>query len=213
MEDKKGNVTRLLLAWRQGDESALGQLMPLVMDELRRIANGYMNKERPGHTLQPTALVNELYMKLVDVRRVTWQNRAHFYGTAATMMRRMLVDHARKHDAGKRGDGVAPSPIDDLFDRAEVKPQEILLLHDALEDLLRIDERKGRAVEMSYFVGLTYKEIGEVLGISDEAVKRDVRLARAWLLEYMQVQDERTRTETFREDPKGKAPAREDPRR
>ena len=182
MEDKNGQVTRLLLAWKDGDESALDELMPLVMGELRRIAKAHMDKERPDHTLRPTELVQELYLRLVDLDHVNWRNRDHFFGTAAGMMRRTLVDYARRRLAGKRGDGIKPSPIDELFDRAEVRPGELIDLDDALEDLSRIDERKRRAVEMSYFGGLTHQEIGEVLKVSGETVRRDIRLARAWLL-------------------------------
>ncbi len=185
MEDEQGEVTRLLLAWKDGDGSALDELMPLVMGELRRIAKAHMDKERPDHTLRPTELVQELYLRLIGVDHVNWLNRGHFFGTAAGMMRRTLVDYARRRHARKRGDGIKPSPIDELFHSAEVRPNELIELDDALEDLSRIDERKRRAVEMSYFGGLTYKEIGEVLKVSGETVRRDIRLARAWLLDYM----------------------------
>ena len=188
MEDKKGEVTRLLLAWTEGDETALERLMPLVVDELREIARRYLDQERPDHTLQPTALVNELYLRLVDRRHVSWKNRAHFFGSTARMMRRILVDHARARLAGKRGEGVKPFPLDELLDTVEERDRELVALDDALMDLSRIHPRQSRVVELRFFAGLTYEEIGEVLGISPETVKRDFRAARLWLLEEIRPQ-------------------------
>jgi RNA polymerase sigma factor (TIGR02999 family) len=173
-EDESGEITRLLQAWSEGDGAAREQLMPLVYDELRRIAKRYMDHERPGHTLQPTALVNTLYPRLVRRRSVSFRNRAHFFGAVARMMRRILKDYARKRLAEKRGAGAGHLTLD-----------ELIALDDSLRDLARIDERQSRVVEMRFFAGLTYEEIGEVLGIAAETAKRDFRLAKAWLREQL----------------------------
>ena len=186
MEHKKGEVTRLLLAWTDGDETALEQLMPLVAEELRRIAKRYMEGERRDHTLQPTALVNEVYLRLVDRRSVSWRNRAQFLGFAAHMMRRILVDHARIRQADKRGGGEKPFPLDELTDLVEEQDRKLIALDQALKSLADIDERQSRVVELNHFAGLTYEEIGEVLGVSEATVKRDWRAARAWLAEQIQ---------------------------
>ena len=185
MEKTQGDVTRLLLAWTDGESAALEQLMPLVEGELRRIADRYMHRERPDHTLQPTALVNELYLRLVDRRRVQWQNRAHFFGFAAQMMRRILVDHARHRQAGKRGEGVRPLPLDELRDAADHQDQELIALDDALRALEEMDERQSKVIELHFFAGLTYPEIAEVLGISSATVRRDWTAARLWLAEQI----------------------------
>ena len=178
-------VTELLQAWRSGDEDALDRLIPLVHDELHRLAGGYMRRERSDHTLQTTALVDEAYMRLVDAE-VDWKDRAHFLAVAATLMRRILVDHARSRGRGKRS-GVRIT----LAESALVAPGEsegILALDEAMTRLAARDERSARAVELRYFGGLTYAEIGNVLEVSDATVHRDLRVARAWL--YRELSDE-----------------------
>ncbi len=181
MCDRQRDVTELLLDWSEGDENALARLIPLVEVELRRIARRYMRREARNHTLQPTALVNELYMKLVDQRRVQWRNRAHFFGSAAHIMRRILVDHARVRDAGKRGKGAKPVSLQEISDVA-VKPDvDLIALDDALSALAEVDERQSRIVELRYFAGLGHEEIGEVLGLSARTVRREWRTARLWL--------------------------------
>lgn len=175
-------VTGLLQAWRRGDREALDRLIPLVHDELHRLAAGYMRGERPDHTLQTTALVNEAYLRLVDAD-VDWQDRAHFFAVAATTMRRILVDHARAKGRRKRA-GIKVS----LDDAAVVTPDasdEMLALDEALTRLAERDERPARVVELHYFGGLTYDEIAEVVGVSAATVHRDLRLARAWLYREM----------------------------
>jgi RNA polymerase sigma factor (TIGR02999 family) len=185
MKDRSSEVTRLLLAWREGDPEALGRLIPLVEDELHRIAERYMHRERADHTLQATALVNEVYMRLVNREQVTWRNRAHFLGFVAQTMRKILVDHARIRGAAKRQGGVKPLPLDEARDAAILPDFELIALDDALKRLARIDERQSRMVELHFFAGLTYREIGEVLGVSAETVKRDWQTARLWLLEQV----------------------------
>jgi len=184
-ENERGEITGLLLDWTEGDSAALGQLMPLVYDELRRIAKRYMDREPPDHPLQPTALVHTLYRRLVGLRTVSWRNRAHFFGTVAGMMRKILLDYARKRLAEKRGGEIEHVALDEARDAHEQRDLELIALDDALKDLARIDERRSRVVEMSYFAGLTYEEIGEVLGVSGETAKRDFRLAKAWLREQL----------------------------
>ena len=186
MVDPQPDVTELLLNWGEGDDSALGRLMPLVEAELRRIAQRHMRREAAGHTLQPTALVNELYLKLVDQRRVRWQNRAHFFGSAANIMRRILVDHARARDAAKRGRGDKPLALDRISSGRvpEISPEpdvDLIALDGALSSLAEIDERQSRIVELRYFTGLNHREIGEVLGTSERTVRREWRTARLWL--------------------------------
>jgi RNA polymerase sigma-70 factor, ECF subfamily len=178
MPNPTDSVTELLHAWRGGDREALNRLIPLVHDELHRLAAGHMRSERPDHTLQTTALVDEAYLRLVDAE-VDWTDRAHFLAVAATVMRRVLVDHARGRDRGKRA-GVKVT----LEEAALVSPSasdDMLALDEALSRLATHDERAARAVELHYFGGLTYREIGEVLDVSEATVDRDLRLARAWL--------------------------------
>ena len=176
------DVTRLLVEWRDGNAEALDALMPLVYDELRRLARGYLGRERGSHTLQPTALVNEAYLRLVDQRRVQWQNRAHFFGIAAQIMRRLLVDHARSIRADKRGGGVTRLALDVAsFAAAEVRAVDVEELDRALERLAALDERQSRVVELRYFAGATNEETAEALGIAVATVKRDWTMARAWL--------------------------------
>lgn len=175
------NVTELLLAWSEGDVSALNRLMPIVERELRHLARHYMRQEQNVHTLQTSALVNELYLKLVDQRHAKWHNRAHFFAVAAQLMRRILVDHARRDRRAKRGGGVPPVPIDDVAVLSEEKSAELLALDEALERLAVLDPLKARIVELRYFGGLTVDETAEVLKISGVTVMRHWSLAKTWL--------------------------------
>ena len=173
-------VTELLLAWRQGDDDALHQLIPLVHDELRRIAAFHMRGERPGHTLQATALVNEAYLRLVDIRRVDWQNRAHFFAMSARLMRRILVDFARAKHYKKRGGGIRIA-FDEKLAVADAPPNELVAIDDALHALDKLDSRKSRVVELRFFGGLSVEETASVLDISAATVMREWKLAKAWL--------------------------------
>ena len=178
-------VTDWLIAWSQGDEAALDQLIPLVHEELRRLAKRYMRRERgqrAARTLQTTALVNEAYMRLIDAQRVQWRNRAHFFAIAARLMRRILVDYARAQNYAKRGGGLPRVALDDAPELAAERAPDLVALDDALDALSRIDERKGRVVEMRFFGGLSVEETAEVLKVSPDTVMRDWRLAKAWLL-------------------------------
>jgi len=174
----------MLQNWSKGDENALSELMPLVYDELRRQAARYLRKERADHTLQPTALANEAYLRLIDQKHVSWQNRAHFFGIAAQLMRRILVDHARKGHAEKRGGAAAKLPLDEAIgvpDEREQRDVDLLALDRALSQLAEVDERQSRIVELRYFGGLKIEEVAEVLGISPTTVKRELNFAKAWL--------------------------------
>ncbi|HJU93565.1 MAG TPA: sigma-70 family RNA polymerase sigma factor [Pyrinomonadaceae bacterium] len=174
-------ITQLLLKWSGGDSSAREELMPLVYVELRRLAAKYLRRERINHTLQPTALVNEAYLRLIDQRKVEWQSRAQFFGLAARLMRNILVDHARSHQAAKRG-GQQLSVSLSRADRVSKEPAiDLVALHETLERLAAHDEQKGRIVELRFFGGLTIEETAEVLEISHATVERDWKLARAWL--------------------------------
>jgi RNA polymerase sigma factor (TIGR02999 family) len=176
------SVTQLLLNWGNGDRAALDALAPMVYDELRRLAHAYLRRERPDHTLQGTALVNEAYLRLVDQRNVHWQNRAHFFGVAAQMIRRILVDHARGHQAAKRGAGAAKLSLDDaLAVSGTGQDVNLVNLDEALKTLHDLDERQARIVELRYFTGLSIEETAEVVGISPATVKREWTSARAWL--------------------------------
>ncbi len=175
-------VTQLLRAWKGGDEPALEQLTPLVHDELRRVARRYMRRERVDHTLQPTALINEAYVRLIDIRQTQWQDRAHFFAVAARLMRRILIDHARSHASLKRGAGARKLSLDEALDVAPEKSHGLVALDDALKGLELIDVRKSRVIELRFFGGLTVEETAEVLKVSPETVTRDWRLAKAWLL-------------------------------
>ena len=174
-------VTQLLLAWNTGDKAALDQLIPIVYDELHRLARNYMHREHAGHALQTTALIHETYLKLIDVRQVEWQNRAHFYGIAAHAMRRILIDHARSRQAGKRGSGETQLSLDDNLVVSNERHRELIALDDALTALAAFDPQKSRLVELRYFGGLSIEETAEVLGISTATVIRQWRLAKAWL--------------------------------
>ena len=179
------DVTQLLVAWRNGDESARDELMPLVYQELHRLAQQYMSRERPGHTLQTSALVNEAFLRLVDQRDVQWQNRAHFFGIAGQMMRRILVDHARNRRYAKRGGGAAQVSLDEELIVSEERSAEVVALDEALGRLAAFDQRKSQVVELKFFGGLSIEETAEVLGVSPGTVMRDWTLARAWLRREM----------------------------
>ena len=173
-------VTRLLGVWGNGDQAALDELIPLVYDELRRVARRYMRRESQGHTLQTSALVNEAYLRLIDQKSVHWQNRAHFFGVAAQLMRRILVDHARSRSRAKRGGG---APMVSLAEQAMISKEasEVIALDDALSNLAEMDPRKSQIVEMKFFGGLTTEEVAEVLKITSRTVEREWRKAKAWL--------------------------------
>ena len=175
------DVTALLGDWSRGDRTALNQLLPLVYAELRRVAARQLRSERTDHTLQPTALVHEVFIRLVDQRQVDWQNRAHFFGVAANVMRRILVDHARRHGARKRGEGVRCVSIDEAQDVAASNEMPVLALDHALDRLETVDVELARIVELRAFGGLTIEETAHVLGVSPSTAKRDWRTARAWL--------------------------------
>jgi RNA polymerase sigma factor (TIGR02999 family) len=178
-----GAATALLVAWGAGDAGAREQMLPLVYDELRRLAAGYLRRERPDHTLQPTALVHEAYVRLIDQRRVDWSNRAQFIGVAAVMMRRILVNHARDRIADKRGAGAEHVPITVAGDPMGAAPVDLLDLHHALERLAELDPRKSQVVELKFFGGLTIDEIAVTLEISPATVEREWKFARAWLFD------------------------------
>jgi RNA polymerase sigma factor (TIGR02999 family) len=176
------NITQLLVDWSHGDQKALDKLMPLVYSELRRLAGNYLRRERQDHTLQPTALVNEAYLKLIDQRKAKWQNRAQFFGVSAQLMRRILVDHARERHASKRGgldqQRLSITSAEKLVQQPEV---DLLALHEALEELATLDSQQERIVELRFFGGLSIEETAEVLGIGHATVERDWKMARAWL--------------------------------
>lgn len=182
------DVTQLLLAWRNGDEQALEQLTPLVYDELRRLAARYLRRERAEHTLQATALVNEAYLQLIAQPQLDWQNRAHFIGVAARLMRHILVDHARAHATAKRGQGAAALPLDEAKAAPGQTAPDVIALDDALQDLAKLDERKSRIVELRYFGGLSMEEIAEVTDLSAATIRRELRLGEAWLGRQIQKQ-------------------------
>jgi RNA polymerase sigma factor (TIGR02999 family) len=175
-------VTALLLAWKQGDDGAFDQLVPLVHAELRRIARRHMGHERQGHTLQPTALVNEAYLKLVDARRVQWQDRAHFFAMSSRLMRQVLVDWARARGYQKRGAGAHNVTLDEGRVGAVETPADIVALDDALNALAEIDQRKSQVVELRFFGGLSIEETAEALDVAERTVKRDWTMAKLWLL-------------------------------
>ena len=175
------DVTALLGNWSRGDRAALNQLLPIVYEELRRVAVRQLRNERADHTLQPTALVHEVFIRLVDQRHVDWQNRAHFFGVAANIMRRILVDHARRHRASKRGEGVQRVSIDEAQGVPATNEMPILALDHALERLETLDGELARIVELRAFGGLTIEEAAHVLSVSPSTAKRDWRTAKAWL--------------------------------
>ncbi len=181
-EAPSAEITRLLTAWGGGDESALERLTPLVYGELRRLARIHMRREAPGNTLQTTALVNEAYLRLVDVTSVRWQDRAHFFAVSARMMRRILVDAAKARARVKRGGGALHFNLNESIDAAPVRARELIALDEALDSLAQFDPRKARVVEMRFFGGLSVDETAEVLKISPQSVMRDWKLAKAWLM-------------------------------
>lgn len=181
MSTPNSDVTRLLQDWSQGDPSALERLIPLVFEDLRQIAGRLFQRESDGHTLQPTALVNEVYLRLMDQRKIHWQNREQFFGVAALMMRRILVDYAKGRQAAKRGSGAPKVPLDETIAVPELRGVDVVALDEVLSRLAEIDPRQGRIVEMRFFMGLSHEEIAEVLEISVTTVKREWRTARLWL--------------------------------
>ncbi len=174
-------ITQLLVAWREGNQAALDELYPLVYDELHRLARRYMSRERKGHTLQTTALINEAYVRLVDQRNVQWANRSHFFAISAQIMRRILIDHARRHSYAKRGGGARQVSLDETATMAQGDFSEFLRLDEALKSLAQLDPRRSQVVELRYFGGLNNEEIAGVLNISENTVIRDWNMARAWL--------------------------------
>ena len=180
-DERQHEVTQILHDWSGGDANAPERLMPLVYDEMRRLARSFLARERGGHTLQPTALVNEAYLRLVDQTRVNWQNRAHFYGIASSMMRRVLIDHARAHATEKRGGAAIHLSLEDIQVPLEQRAASFVALDEALERLAQFDERKCKVVEMRFFGGLSDEEIAQVLGVTTRTVLRDWKKARLWL--------------------------------
>jgi RNA polymerase sigma factor (TIGR02999 family) len=185
-----GQVTRLLNDWSDGDSTALDELIPIIYDELRSLAAHYLRRERADHTLQPTALVHEAYFRLVDQKEVRWQSRAHFFGIAAQMMRRVLIDHAKSQGRAKRGGGRQKVDLDQAAGLSEEQASEVMALDDALEALARIDPRKSKIVELRYFGGLSVEETAEVLGVSPNTIMRDWAMAKAWLYNEIKGEDD-----------------------
>jgi len=185
VDESPQQITERLTAWSTGDAAALDDVIRAVYQELRRMADHYLRLERPDHTLQPTALVHEAYLRLVDQTRVSWQNRAHFFGVAAQMMRRILVDHARTRHREKRGGSATKLPLDEALNLSGGRAADLVALDDALESLAGIDVRKSRVVELRFFGGLSVEETAEVLGVSPHTVLRDWKLAKAWLYQRL----------------------------
>jgi RNA polymerase sigma factor (TIGR02999 family) len=183
--DQATDVTKLLLAWNQGDRSALDRLMPVVYDELRRLARRHMRSENPGHTLQATALVNDAYLRLVDQTRVNWQNRAQFFGVAAQIIRRVLVDHARARHRLKRGGNAVKVELDEGNMATERTGMDIVALDDVLNRLAKVDPRKCQIIQLRFFGGLSIEETATALNISPATVKREWAFARSWLYKEM----------------------------
>ena len=175
------DITEILRSWSGGDPEASERLFALVYDELRRLARSYLKREGSGHTLQPTALVNEAYLRLVDQTRVDWQNRSHFYGIAAQMMRRILIDYARAHATGKRGGVALRLSLEQVNISLEQDATDLIALDEALNKLANFDQRKSRVVELLYFGGVEYKEAAEVLSVSEKTIQRDWQMAKMWL--------------------------------
>jgi RNA polymerase sigma factor (TIGR02999 family) len=182
-------VTQLLHAWSGGDQSALDQLVPLVEAELRRLAKLYMTRERPGHALQTTALINEAYLRLIDWKNVQWQNRAHFFGVSAGLMRRILVDFARSQNYAKRGGGMRQVELEEAAAIAQERASELVALDEALNELARLDKRQSQVVELKFFGGLTNEEVATVLNVSLGTVKNDWSDAKAWLHQALSRED------------------------
>ncbi len=176
-----GEITRLLAEWSGGNQAALNHLVPMVYDELRRLASNYMRGERPDHLLQTTALVNEAYLRLMDRQHVSCQTRTQFFAVAAQVMRRVLVDYARGRDCAKRGEGVAPLSLDDVAVFSDDRTEELLAINSALDGLTALDPRKGKVFELRYFGGMTVEEAADALSVSPVTVARDWRMAKIWL--------------------------------
>lgn len=185
MPQGESAVTSLLAQWAGGDAAALDSLIPLIYDDLHRIAARHLRQEKPEHTLQATALINEVWLRLVGERTISWQNRAHFFGVSAEIMRRILVDHARRKQAGKRGGGMATIVLDENVDWSDERDVSLVALDDALVALALLDPQQSKVVELRFFAGLTVEETAEVLGVSPTTIKREWRTARAWLLNEM----------------------------
>lgn len=185
MASDTNEVTRLLLAWQDGDPQALDTLTALVYDELYRVAGAYMRRERKDHTLQPTALVNEAFLRLAGIEAKNWKSRAHFYAIAAHIMRQLLVEHARSANTGKRGGGQLKVPVEDALALGEAPDEDLLNLDEALTELARTDERKSKMIELRYFGGLEIAEIAEVTSTSVATVGRELRIGLAWLHRYL----------------------------
>jgi RNA polymerase sigma factor (TIGR02999 family) len=189
MTSSQGTITQLLIDWRNGDETALSRLIPVVHKELRRLAHYYMRRERSGHILQTSALINEAYIKLVDHKGMQWQDRAHFYAVAAQAMRRVLVDNARSRNYTKRGGGLNFVPLEEAADLAQKTAADLIALDDALTTFASLYPRKSKIVEMRYFGGYDVKEIASILGIAEITVSRDWAFAKAWLLRHLSSKD------------------------
>jgi RNA polymerase sigma factor (TIGR02999 family) len=181
MPPQTKNITQMLGQLRSGNQEVVSQLVPLLYDELRRLAAYHLRRERPNHTLQATALVNEAYLRLIDQQAVEWKNRSHFFGIAAQQIRRILVDYARSHQAAKRGGAAARVTLDEAMIVSRDNPGEVILVDETLDRLAALDPQQAKIVELRVFGGLTVEEVAEVLGISPATVKRDWRMAKAWL--------------------------------
>ena len=184
-------VTQLLVDWGNGDRQALEKLTPLVYQELKRLAARYLRRERREHTLQSTALVHEAWLRLIDQNHVHWQNRAQFFGIAAEMIRRILIDHARNRQAAKRGDGAIKLSLDEALGAPDRRDFDLVALDDALEDLAKLDPKQGKLVELRFFAGLSIEESAEVLGVSPATVKREWAVAKAWLYRELSARGQR----------------------
>ncbi len=181
-ERTPSEITQMLIELTGGNKDVVNQILPHIYDELRRLAGSYLRRERSDHTLQPTALVHEAYMKLIDQKKVRWQNRAHFFGIAAQVMRRILMDHARKHSAGKRGGEAEKLPLEEeILIVSTDRSADLIALDDALQGLAELDPQKAKLVELRYFGGLSIEETAEVMGVSVPTINRQWRLAKAWL--------------------------------
>ena len=185
MNHRQPDITRILRAWSGGDREAVDDLIPLVYDELHKVAAQYLRKQRPDHTLQPTALVNEAYLKLIDISNVSWEDRAHFFAVASQTMRHVLVDHARGRNREKRGGGAQKVSLDEAVSFADNQEVDLLALDEAMRALAEIDDQQSRIVELRFFGGLTVEETAVVLRISPATVKREWRIAKAWLHKRM----------------------------
>jgi RNA polymerase sigma factor (TIGR02999 family) len=185
------NITQLLIAWGQGDRAALEEMIPLVFEELHRQAERYLRQERPGHLLQPTALVNEAYLRLIDCEHLQWQNRAQFFAVSAQLMRRILVDYARERESAKRGGGLHRVSLAEAAGLSAEMSVDLIALDQALDALCALDPRQSRVVELRFFGGLKLEEIAEVLGVSLGTVRRDWSLAQAWLYDQLEKESRR----------------------